>query len=398
MKPKQYNPTHPIWILVVVFVFFACGKSNNASETVDVGGTSITSNDEAIQNIPSPDPSSMDYSLVSGDTSLSPRGVLKQEGPPGAEEVGCLIDTLYTVGTQFARRIERIFLCKARGAFVLASQGEASVSLGQDGEVYLQFDSLDDEGNGDGEDETSEAIGSAAARQADEGSGMIAKIKHTVGTGLGTFQLYLCNDDRQIGYATFEISDDTYSGRAILRREEGECAEAVYDRNLAAITSDDFQGNVTLNFDHETERGILALSASGETESNTLQGRRQADDGDGMALGYWEATQGCGMAGHETETTGEVPFSISVASDGTKTYSDFSGDGDELCANLPSEPVLGDCPEFADVTGAEWDCDVTGKTVVEFSSASGLEDAGGERCREMQDAFENAEPNPDSCF
>ena len=117
-----------------------------------------------------------------------------------------------------------------------------------------------------------------------------------------------------------------------------------------------------------------------------------------MALGYWETTQGCGMANFGSETTGEVPFAISVASDGTKTYSDFSGDGDALCANLPDEPVIADCPEFADVSGAEWDCDVTGKTVVEFSSASALENAGGERCQEMGDAFDNSEPNPDSCF
>src|SRR3990167_117636 len=91
------NQARPIWVLFVVLVLFACGKTDNASdngnETEDVGGTSITSNDEAIQNIPSPDPSSMDYSLVSADGSLSSIGVVTRQGAPGAGEGVCLIDS-----------------------------------------------------------------------------------------------------------------------------------------------------------------------------------------------------------------------------------------------------------------------------------------------------------------
>lgn len=105
---------------------------------------------------------------------------------------------------------------------------------------------------------------------------------------------------------------------------------------------------MTLNFDHETEQGILALAADGATQSNTLQGKRSASEGTGVALGYWEATHGCGNGRHNDETTGDIAFSIAASSDGSKTYSDYDGDSAAVCANLPSEPSIADCPEFSE--------------------------------------------------
>lgn len=392
MKTKHNINLMALLMLSSITLFYSC-SGNNASP--DQGGSGITSNDEAIQNIPSPDPSSMDYSLVSPESSESVSRGLTRQGAPGPEEVGCLVDALYTTGTQFARQIERMMLCKARGAFALASEGSVDLTLNESGEVYLRFLAIA------GEDNEIEPDEDDISRVTEDDMSIIAKITHTPGEGLGTYRLYACENDRQIGYAVFTVEDDTYSGQAILREGEmGECAQAVYTRNTASITNADFEGNITLNFNSTTEQGILALSADGATQSNTLQGKHLLTNENvvGVALGFWEATQGCGRGSFGDETTGDVAFSISVASDGGKTYSDYDGDSAVLCANLPSEPSLSSCQEFSEVAEAEWDCDVTGKTVVEFSNASELEDAGGERCRDLADAFENAESNPDACF
>jgi len=392
-----------VLFVVLISVFFlslgACSSTATTSSTTDDGTTTtddgttgaentvtLVDNNDVIENTPSPDPSSMDYAVSAASSSIS---ALVKGRPayqmPGATEVGCMTDALNTLGVQAVRQLERMSVCKVRGLWALAETNDSlDLSLEDGGEVYVQLNPTEN--------------GFSSSTQ-------LLKVVHVAGDGFGTIRAYQCSqsegseDFSQIGFLAMSVDtsdNNKYTVNTVFRRTADECVQAQTTRTVGLeLTDVNFEGITTLNFDDSGGQGTLILSADGARDLNVLQGKHLRDSTTAFALADWDTDSGCANATNGSQSTGEIPFSLSTAADGSKTYS--SNDSVSDCDALPTEPDLGTCPEFAAIEDGAWDCDTTGQTVVELFDASDLEDAGGERCQEMTDAF-SEDVNPDDCF
>lgn len=392
-----------VFISVIFLSLGACSSTATTSSTTttddgtttDSGSTNtvtLESNDDVIANTPSPDPSSMDYAVATANGSISAlvKGSPAYQSAPGAEEVGCMTDTLYSAGVRVVRQLERMFLCKVRGIYTLAETSDLGVTVADNSTIYAELASMGGEDFG--------------------GGSQLIKVVHETGTGFGTIRAYQCSESdsgfSQIGFLEMSVDTDTnnrYTVDSVFRQEASEfssemCVRAQWTKNVGLELDDaDFDGRTTLQFDDTSGAGKLILAADGATQANTLQGKHLADSTTSVALATWDADSGCASGQSGSNSSGEVPFALSTDSTGAKTYSSSSDTAD--CSNLPDEPDIDTCPEFSAITNGSWDCDVTGQTVIDLSiSSSELEDAGGDRCTTLTDAFANEEGNPGECF
>src|SRR3989338_9660599 len=87
--------------IVLAWGFSGCGSSGGSTG----GGSGADTSEEALAGIPNADPTAMDYSLASSSPALKTKGSSKAQagGPPGAEQVGCLVDALYATPLQAVR-------------------------------------------------------------------------------------------------------------------------------------------------------------------------------------------------------------------------------------------------------------------------------------------------------
>lgn len=390
-----------VFISVIFLSLGACTSSGTTAATTttddgtdDTSTNTVTleSNDDVIANTPSPDPSSMDYAVATANGSISAlvKGGPAYQSMPGAEEVGCMTDTLYSAGVRIVRQLERMFLCKVRGIYALAETSDLGITVADGSTIYAELASIGGEEFG--------------------GGSQLIKVVHGAGDGFGTIRAYQCSESdgsfSQIGFLEMSVDADNnnrYTVDSVFKQGASEfsgemCVRAQWARNVGLELDDaNFDGTTTLQFEETSGSGKLMLAADGATQSNTLQGKHLAGSTTSVALAVWDTDSGCASGQSGSNSSGEIPFALSTAATGAKTYSSSSDTAD--CSNLPDEPDTGTCPEFSAITNGSWDCDVTGQTVIDLSiNSSELEDAGGEQCQTLTDAFADEERTPGDCF
>lgn len=334
----------------------------------DSGGSGeIDTNEEALANIPNPDPTTMDYALQtdqSGSLSAVVSKAQQGQGAPGAESAGCLCDALDAVAIQMFRRIHQNFSC-----MIIRAMADEEASLEAGGTLYITV----------------------------EGEGISIKVTHTpeeAGEGLGTFTTFMYGDAEQRAFARFSFSDNTYEGTVKFLDEVA--AELVYSISAADLTDESFMGDVSATIDNEMGNASIELTARGATRINTLTGRNEVDGAPAGAVScQWNASLGCALLSGEGGEA-EVSFAVSAASDGGKAYSDT--DDDSLCnEGLPTTPSS--VPAVSGFgEGETWDGVIPADaTVLTFNTQTEVTTIPV-GCQERGDAWDEAQPDPDSCF
>jgi len=209
-----------------------------------------------------------------------------------------------------------------------------------------------------------------------------------------------CNDTTWMARSTITVgSDADYTVATRFTRDSNNVA---FDTRITAgkaLTDAGFVGSLDMHYGDSSTGARLVISASGDTDLNTLKGTK-GTGGTAMAIKcVWNATAGCAQFKYGTTEGQAVAFTVSVDS-ATQGKSYAANTDTTLCVSLPSAYADVEANPVSSLTD-HWNCGLPStKSDWDASLSLGnstLEDKGGDACKQKTGSRWESAGDPASC-